>query len=480
MTTARLLQWTTSARGSLVFVAVLLCLCVHLLGAAGTKSNKATNKDKTGKTRDHLNKACNQLQSGVHKETFVQKTLQELRSIYTASIKPLENVYRFTDLNKDALLDEEISATPLILFVGPWSTGKSTFINYLLGIEGKQEELYTGKEPTTTDFFVIQSGPKFRKLTGIQMVSDKDKAFASLEKYGQVFVQRLQGLEIPSPLLECVTLVDTPGIIENKQQQERGYPFSDVMQWFLQRASMIFLMFDVSKMEVGSELEVVFKQLKGYEGKLKVLLNKADTINQQELMKVYGALFWNMAPLVHSVEPPRVYVGSFWSKSDNGHSLAKLFLKEEESLMLDLHHVIENWVQDKIVYVHRHAIMVRLHALAVDSFLDTFNSKNCYFCNSDDVWSDIVYHPEKYNVFQKMLKQRDVYKNDLPHSSTYIKFFSQNSMSLFRSLSHYCPVLIGKCSLDLVTNAIRLQLPTLLQTFKEYNSQKQCSKDSCS
>ena len=51
--------------------------------------------------------------------------------------------------------------------------------------------------------------------------------------------------------------MDTPGIIENKKQQERGYPFNEVCQWFIDRAQLIFLVFDPTKLDIGSELEVM-------------------------------------------------------------------------------------------------------------------------------------------------------------------------------------------------------------------------------
>lgn len=114
---------------------------------------------------------------------------------------------------------------------------------------------------------------------------------------------------MPYPLLDKVTFVDTPGIIENRKQQERGYPFNSVMKWFIERADLIFIVFDPTKLDVGTELEMLFKQLKGRESQIRLILNKADSISMQELMRVYGALFWGMAPLINVTEPPRVYIG---------------------------------------------------------------------------------------------------------------------------------------------------------------------------
>lgn len=54
------------------------------------------------------------------------------------------------------------------------------------------------------------------------MAADSSRSFSPLEKFGQGFLERLVGIEMPHKLLERVTLVDTPGIIENRKQQERG------------------------------------------------------------------------------------------------------------------------------------------------------------------------------------------------------------------------------------------------------------------
>jgi len=41
-------------------------------------------------------------------------------------------------------IDPEIFSKPLVLFMGPWSGGKSSIINYLLDIEYKPMSLRTG------------------------------------------------------------------------------------------------------------------------------------------------------------------------------------------------------------------------------------------------------------------------------------------------------------------------------------------------
>lgn len=80
----------------------------------------------------------------------------------------------------------------------------------------------SGAEPTTSEYTVIMHGEKVRTIEGIVMATDTTRSFSTLEKFGQGFLEKLVGIEMPHKLLERVTLVDTPGIIENRKQQERG------------------------------------------------------------------------------------------------------------------------------------------------------------------------------------------------------------------------------------------------------------------
>ncbi|KAH0632105.1 hypothetical protein JD844_020168 [Phrynosoma platyrhinos] len=399
--------------------------------------------------------------------------LQRLRKIYHTSIKPLEQSYKYNELRQHEITaypgrtlgssatDGEITSKPMVLFLGPWSVGKSTMINYLLGLDDTPYQLYTGAEPTTSEFTVIMHGPKLKTIEGIVMAADSARSFSPLEKFGQNFLEKLIGIEVPHKLLERVTFVDTPGIIENRKQQERGYPFNDVCQWFIDRADLIFVVFDPTKLDVGLELEMLFRQLKGRESQIRIILNKADSLATQELMRVYGALFWSLAPLINVTEPPRVYVSSFWPLDYHPDTHRELFLKEEISLLEDLNQVIENRLENKIAFIRQHAIRVRIHALLVDRYLQTYRDKMTFFSDGELVFKDIVEDPDKFYIFKSILAKTNVSKFDLPNREAYKDFFGINPINTFKLLAQQCSYM-GGCFLEKIERAITHELPDLL------------------
>lgn len=254
-----------------------------------------------------------------------------------------------------------------------------------------------------------------------------------------------------------------------------GYPFNDVCQWFIDRADLIFVVFDPTKLDVGLELEMLFRQLKGRESQIRIILNKADNLVTQDLMRVYGALFWSLAPLINVTEPPRVYVSSFWPYDYAADTSRELFKREEISLLEDLNQVIENRMENKIAFIRQHGIRVRIHGLLVDRYVQTFKEKMSFFSDPELVFKEIVDDPDKFYIFKSILAKTNVSKFDLPNRDAYRDFFGVNPVTNFKPLTAQCSY-IGGCLLDKIERAITNELPALLSSI---NSGKQPGLSSC-
>jgi len=277
---------------------------------------------------------------------------------------------------------------------------------------------------------------------------------------------------MPCSLLRKVTFVDTPGIIENRKQQERGYPYNSVMKWFMERADLIVTVFDPTKLDVGAELESTFKALKGHESKIRIILNKADSISAQELMRVYGALFWNLSPLINVTEPPRVYVGSFWNNALKDERNNDLFIQEEVSLLMDIKQTITNIVENKIASLRKHAKLVRLHAWIIDQYVTAYHKKKSLFVDSEEIFQDIVQNPDKYNIYGPILGKH-VSKYDIPPNDEYKRFFRNNAINGFKPLSSHCTFFNG-CLIDIITDCIERELPRLLKRYGQCRTGEEC------
>ena len=80
----------------------------------------------------------------------------------------------------------------------------------------------------------------------------------------------------------------------------------------------------------------------GHDEKIRIVLNKADMIDHQQLMRVYGALMWSLGKILDIPEVPRVYIGSFWNEPLVHTSNQHLFEAEQQDLFKDLQSLPRN------------------------------------------------------------------------------------------------------------------------------------------
>lgn len=82
--------------------------------------------------------------------------LSGLRSVYFPHLKQLEEDYIFSDFHHRALKPIDFSASPMVLLIGQYSVGKTTFIKHM--IKRKIPGEHIGPEPTTDKFMAVMHG----------------------------------------------------------------------------------------------------------------------------------------------------------------------------------------------------------------------------------------------------------------------------------------------------------------------------------
>jgi len=295
-----------------------------------------------------------------------ENVVEGLKRIYKTKLFPLEEHYQFHDFHSPKLEDPDFDAKPMVLLVGQYSTGKTTFIKYLL--EQDFPGIRIGPEPTTDRFIAVMYDEKEGVIPGNALVVDPKRQFKPLSKFGNAFLNRFQCSLVNSPVLKGMSVVDTPGILSGeKQRVDRGYDFTGVLEWFAERVDRIILLFDAHKLDISDEFRRSIEALRGHDDKIRIVLNKADMVDHQQLMRVYGALMWSLGKVLQTPEVARVYIGSFWDQPLRYDVNRRLFEDEEQDLFRDMQSLPKNAALRKLNDLIKRARLAKVHAYIISA-----------------------------------------------------------------------------------------------------------------
>ena len=302
--------------------------------------------------------------------TLIDKELifEGLKKMYKRKVLPLEMASKYGHFASPPMGDCDFEAKPMVLILGQYSVGKTSFIRSLLGRDFPGQRI--GPEPTTDRFTAIMHSTEGqesgRHVPGHALVMQPDKPFRALSSYGNNFLSKFEGAEVCAPILRNITIIDTPGVLAGeKQRLGRDYDFSEVIKWFAERADMIIIMFDAHKLDISDELKTVLDTLKPHQDKIRVLLNKADTMDSQSLLRVYGALMWSLGKVVQTPEVCRVYLGSFWDFPPKLEESRALLEREKADLLNEMMGLQKNAVIRRINELVKRARSVKVHAYII-------------------------------------------------------------------------------------------------------------------
>ncbi|KAF7656490.1 hypothetical protein LDENG_00040160 [Lucifuga dentata] len=382
----------------------------------------------------------------------VSMVTEELKNLYYKRLLPIEKYYSFHHFHSPSYEDTDFDNKPMVLVMGQYSTGKTTFIRYLTEQDFPGSRV--GPEPTTDCFTALMYGEVEGIIPGNALTVDPKKPFRNLNPFGNTFLNRFQCVQMPNQVLESISIIDTPGILTAaKRKLSRGYDFPAVLRWFAERVDRIILLFDAHKLEFSDELTGAFGALCGYEDKLRVVLNKADKVDSQELMRVYGALMWSLGKVFRTPEILRVYIGSFWSEPRQMCDHYQLIELEEEDLLTDIRNLPRNAAVRKLNDLVKRARLVRAHAHII-SYLK--QEMPTIFCKETKKHNLIYQLPV---IFTKIQQQHQVPAGDFPNCTKMQERLLGQDFSKFKTLK---PGLMASLDKFLSTDIAKL-MPFLQQ-----------------
>ncbi|XP_052413023.1 EH domain-containing protein 2 [Carassius gibelio] len=415
----------------------------------------------TTRTKANSLLKCNGSMAGKEMKNKGGKCLKEvhtvteaLKTLYRQKLLPLEKYYDFSDFHSSSLEDADFDNKPMILVVGQCSTGKTTFIRYLLEQEYPGSRI--GPEPTTDSFTAIMHGEIEGIIHGNALTVDPDKPFRKLSSFGTTFLNRFQCVHLPNRVLESISIIDTPGILSvAKRQMSRGYDFPAVIRWFAEHVDRIILLCDAHKLEISDEFSHTIMALRGNEDKLRVVLNKADMVDSQELMRVYGALMWSLGKVFCTPEVLRVYVGSFWSSPMRMTDNRKLFEQEEEDLFAEIQKLPRNSAVRKLNDLVKRARLVRAHAYIISSLKEEMPLVFCREKKKRDLIYDLPI------IYSRIQQRYQISPGDFPDCAK----MQERLMSHDFKFKAFKPKLLAE--LDELLNTDTAKLMPLLHQEKE-------------
>lgn len=143
----------------------------------------------------------------------------------------------------------------MMVFVGPFNSGKSSLIN---AIVGRADLLRIGPTPLTEQVSILRYGEDAQPIEGMN---------------------RVQTVFSPSPLLKKVSFVDTPGLDSVFREHD------ETTEKFLHRADIILLVMLSTQAMTQSNLDTL-QHFKQYGKKVIIVVNQCDLLSEEEVQEV--------------------------------------------------------------------------------------------------------------------------------------------------------------------------------------------------
>jgi len=237
-----------------------------------------------------------------------EKILQtKIQNKVKAKLAPLLSRYQADSADLESMLKWK----PLVLILGNYSSGKSTFINELLGREVQR----TGQAPTDDSFTIItapEAGADEASVPGADLVNDERLPFTAFKTFGEQFISHFRMKTINTEAFANLALIDSPGMLDSVSEKDRGYDYASVVKEFAKLADLIILMFDPHKagtiQETYNTIRNTLPEATGEDRIIFVMSRIDECDNLGDLVRSYGTLCWNLSQMTGRKDIPRIYL----------------------------------------------------------------------------------------------------------------------------------------------------------------------------
>ncbi len=409
---------------------------------------------KTKSRAEHKQKVLQLCQEKLTASKESKAIVSAIKDLYKTKVLPLEKKYQLHTLclpTSGAIQDSEFDARPMVLLLGQYSTGKTSFIRHLLGIDFPG--MHIGPEPTSDKFMALIHGEDHKIIKGNTLTVMPELPFFGLSQFGSRFLNHFNGSVANSPLLEFMNMIDTPGILSGeKQRLSREYPFSKTAKWFADRSDLILLLFDAHKLDISDEFKEVVETIRPHnDDKIRCVLNKADAVEKDQLVRVYGSLMWSMGKLFSTPEVVRVYAGSFWDKPLLHNDFDGMFNADEEWLLDELMRLPSVSAERKVNAVVKRIRLIKVH-LCILGYL---RQQMPRFGGNSRTRTHLLKNLEQ--VFETVQNQYGLSEGDMPDVNDFRERLAA-SFEDFRTI----PVLDPK-DLDDLEEILTVSLPSVMR-----------------
>jgi len=291
------------------------------------------------------------------------------------------------------------TSLPFVFLVGNHSSGKSSFINHVLG----RQVQTAGVAPTDDCFTVIAPGPKDVDQDGPALVGDPDIGFEGLRQFGPTLIHHAQLKVREGITTENFMMVDSPGMIDSPvssggmsmgsasgPSMDRGYDFQGVVRWFAERADVVLLFFDPDKPgTTGETLSILLHSLGGMDHKLLIVLNKADQFKKiHDFARAYGSLCWNLSKVIPRKDLPRIFTMCLPIKKKDDHSSGDISTDQalDQRALADLHQTRDDVIAEVmkapkrridnvITNLHDSVHLLQMHAVVAEDVRSRYSKR---------------------------------------------------------------------------------------------------------